>query len=75
MDVNDNSPSFVSIHSTQLKAVENWGEGRLLSILTAEDEDEGENGRVMYRLTQSSPCEYSRRQSQIEERHFRYFNR
>ncbi|KAF8370740.1 cdh-10, partial [Pristionchus pacificus] len=55
MDVNDNSPSFVSIHSTQLKAVENWGEGRLLSILTAEDEDEGENGRVMYRLTQSSP--------------------
>ncbi|GMR47524.1 hypothetical protein PMAYCL1PPCAC_17719, partial [Pristionchus mayeri] len=54
MDVNDNSPVFVPIHSTQLKAVENWGAGRILSMVYAEDADEGEHGRVQYRMTTSS---------------------
>ncbi|GMT23388.1 hypothetical protein PFISCL1PPCAC_14685, partial [Pristionchus fissidentatus] len=53
MDVNDNAPEFSSIH--QLKAVENWKKGTLLSAIRAIDKDQGDNGKVLYRLTQSSP--------------------
>mgnify|MGYP001854864891 FL=1 len=49
LDVNDNSPSFIS--SPLCYVMEDAGVGLLLHYATAKDPDEGGNGHIMYHLT------------------------
>ncbi|XP_063862581.1 fat-like cadherin-related tumor suppressor homolog isoform X4 [Scylla paramamosain] len=51
MDVNDCSPRFSEISYTTLVA-ENSEVGDVITILTATDEDEGNNGQIQYSLSQ-----------------------
>ncbi|KAK6172202.1 hypothetical protein SNE40_015917 [Patella caerulea] len=52
-DVNDNSPKFRSSAVTT-NVIENWPIGHNIFLAEAVDPDEGENGRVTYRLQSNS---------------------
>ena len=67
IDVNDNAPSFVDVNTYEISVIENINMGTLLIVVSAIDQDSGNNRIIRYNITGGNDD----RKFMIEDGHIR----